>query len=245
MRAKTRVVVWNEYRQEREEERIARVYPEGIHAQLATILREDPGFEVSTATLDEPEHGLTVERLAETDVLVWWGHMYHDDVSDEIVKRVQDRVVLDGMGLVVLHSAHFSKPFKALMGTSCNLKWRADGEKERLWVVNPTHPIVDGIGEYIELPEEEMYGEHFDVPAPDDLVFVSWFAGGEVFRSGCCYIRGAGKIFYFRPGHERHPTYYNPDVGRVIRNSVHWVAPGDGPKRTFDWVPALEEIEAR
>ncbi|MFT4038653.1 MAG: ThuA domain-containing protein, partial [Thermomicrobiales bacterium] len=160
MRAKTRVVVWNEYRQEREEERIAKVYPEGIHAQLATILREDPSFEVSTATLDEPEHGLTVERLAETDVLVWWGHMYHDDVDDEIVKRVQQRVVIDGMGLVVLHSAHFSKPFKALMGTSCNLKWRADGEKERLWVVNPTHPIVDGIGEYIELPVEEMYGEH-------------------------------------------------------------------------------------
>lgn len=245
MRAKTRVVVWNEYRQEREEERIAKVYPEGIHAQLATILREDPSFEVSTATLDEPEHGLTVERLAETDVLVWWGHMHHDEVEDEIVKRVQQRVVIDGMGLMVLHSAHFSKPFKALMGTSCNLKWRADGEKERLWVVNPTHPIVDGIGEYIELPEEEMYGEHFDVPAPDDLVFVSWFAGGEIFRSGCCYTRGAGKIFYFRPGHERHPTYYNADIARVIRNGVHWVAPGDGPKRVFDWVPALEEIEAR
>ena len=245
MRAKTRVVVWNEYRQEREEERIARVYPEGIHGQLAAILREDPTLEVSTATLDEPEHGLSVERLAETDVLVWWGHMYHDDVDDEVVKRVQQRVVIDGMGLVVLHSAHFSKPFKALMGTSCNLKWRADGEKERLWVVNPTHPIVDGIGEYIELPEEEMYGEHFDVPAPDDLIFVSWFAGGEVFRSGCCYTRGAGKIFYFRPGHERHPTYYNPEIGRVIRNGVHWDAPGDGPKRTFDWVPALEEIEAR
>lgn len=245
MRAKTRVVVWNEYRQEREEERIAKVYPEGIHAQLATILREDPSFEVSTATLDEPEHGLTVERLAETDVLVWWGHMHHDEVEDEIVKRVQQRVVIDGMGLLVLHSAHFSKPFKALMGTSCNLKWRADGEKERLWVVNPTHPIVDGIGEYIELPEEEMYGEHFDVPAPDDLVFVSWFAGGEIFRSGCCYTRGAGKIFYFRPGHERHPTYYNADIARVIRNGVHWVALGDGPKRVFDWVPALEEIEAR
>lgn len=245
MRSPIKVVVWNEYRQEREEERIANVYPDGIHAQLAAILREDPTLEVSTATLDEPEHGLTEERLAETDVLVWWGHMYHDDVSDEIVKRVQQRVVIDGMGLVVLHSAHFSKPFKALMGTSCNLKWRADGEKERLWVVNPTHPIVDGIGEYIELPEEEMYGEHFDVPAPDDLVFVSWFAGGEVFRSGCCYTRGAGKIFYFRPGHERHPTYYNPDVARVIRNSVHWVAPGDGPQRTFDWVPALEPIEAR
>jgi trehalose utilization protein len=170
--------------------------------------------------------------------------MHHDEVADEVVERVRQRV-LDGMGLVVLHSAHFSKIFQRLMGTTCNLKWRADGEKERLWVVAPGHPIVEGIGEYIELAEEEMYGEHFDVPPPDDLVFISWFAGGEVFRSGACYQRGAGKIFYFRPGHERHPTYHDPAVGRVIRNGVRWAAPVTGPKRTFDLSPALEPIEAR
>jgi trehalose utilization protein len=244
VRQPTNVLVWNEYRQEREEERLAKIYPEGIHGQLAKVLRGDPDFVVTTATLDEPEHGLTHDALATTDVLVWWGHLHHDEVADEVVARVKQRV-LDGMGLIVLHSAHFSKIFQALMGTTCNLKWRADGEKERLWVVAPGHPIVEGIGEYIELPEEEMYGEHFDVPPPDELVFISWFAGGEVFRSGACYQRGAGKIFYFRPGHERHPTYYDPTVGRVIRNAVRWAAPVAGPQRTFDRYPALEPIEAR
>ena len=239
-----RVMVWNEYRQEREEARLAKIYPEGIHGQLARVLREDPGFTVATATLDEPEHGLTDGALADTDVLVWWGHMHHDEVADEVVERVRQRV-LDGMGLIVLHSAHFSKLFQRLMGTTCNLMWRADGENERLWVVDPAHPIVAGVGEYIELAEEEMYGEHFDIPAPDTLVFVSWFAGGEVFRSGCCFTRGAGRIFYFRPGHERHPTYYDPAIGRVIRNAVHWAAPTAGPKRVFDLYAALEPIEAR
>ena len=244
MRSPVHILVWNEYRQEREEERIAKVYPEGIHGQLANVLRAEPDFVVTTATLDEPEHGLTPEVLSKTDVLVWWGHMHHDEVTDEAVERVRRRV-LDGMGLVVLHSAHFSKIFQRLMGTTCNLKWRADGEKERLWVVAPGHPIVEGIGEYIELAEEEMYGEHFDVPPPDELIFISWFAGGEVFRSGACYQRGAGKIFYFRPGHERHPTYYDPAIGRVIRNGVRWAAPIAGPIRTFDLYPALEPIEAR
>lgn len=244
MRPPINVLVWNEYRQEREEERLARVYPNGIHGQLAKVLQQETDILVRTATLDEPEHGLTDEALAETDVLVWWGHMHHNEVADEVVERVQRRV-LDGMGLLVLHSAHFSKIFRRLMGTTCDLKWRADGEKERLWVVAPDHPIVEGIGEFIELPEEEMYGEHFDIPPPETLVFVSWFAGGEVFRSGACYSRGAGKIFYFRPGHERHPTYYDPAIGRVIRNAVRWAAPTAGPKRVFDLSPALEPIMAR
>src|SRR3712207_6117628 len=183
---------------------------------------------VRTATLDEPEHGLTEEVLANTDVLTWWGHGAHREVQDEIVERVHKRV-LDGMGLVVLHSGHFSKIFQRLMGTTCNLKWREANEKERLWVVSPGHPIVEGIGEYIEIEEEEMYGEHFDIPEPETLVFVSWFPGGEIFRSGCCYQRGAGKIFYFRPGHETHPTYYHQEVRRVSANGVRWAAPVAGP----------------
>ena len=137
-----------------------------------------------TATLDEPDHGLTEAVLAETDVLTWWGHVAHDEVSDDVVERVHARV-LDGMGLVVLHSGHFSRIFQRLMGTTCDLKWREDGRRERLWVVDPSHPIAEGLGESFVLAEEEMYGEHFDIPAPDELVFVSWFEGGEVFRSGC------------------------------------------------------------
>jgi len=228
----TRVTVWNEYRHEKESEQIAQVYPDGIHGAIAAGLEEVGDFTVRTATLDEPEHGLSERVLAETDVLVWWGHKAHPDVEDAIVDRVHARV-LDGMGLIVLHSGHFSKIFRKLMGTTCDLKWREADEKERLWVVAPGHPIVDGIGEYIELAQEEMYGEHFDIPAPETLVFVSWFAGGEIFRSGACYSRGAGKIFYFRPGHETYPTYYNPEIRRVIANGARWAAPVAGPTRIF------------
>ena len=176
------------------------------------------GLEAKTATLDDPEHGLTEDVLNETDVLVWWGHTAHDQVDDRIVEKVKDRV-LKGMGLIVLHSGHFSIIFKSLMGTSCELKWREAGENERLWVVNPSHPIAEGISEFIELEHEEMYGEHFDIPEPDELVFLSWFRGGEVFRSGCVFNRGLGKIFYFRPGHETFPTYHQADIQRVIVNA--------------------------
>ena len=223
MAAEVRVTVWNEYRHERSDQQVAAIYPNGIHGTIATVL-EKAGLKVRTATLDESEHGLSNEVLAATDVLVWWGHQAHQEVSDEIVERVQSRV-LDGMGLIVLHSGHYAKIFKRLMGTSCSLKWRESGDRERLWVVAPGHPIVEGIGEYIEIEHEEMYGEHFDIPTPETLVFVSWFTGGEVFRSGCCYTRGAGKIFYFRPGHETLPTYHHADVQRVIANAVRWAAP--------------------
>lgn len=227
----TRVTVWGEHRQERSDDAVRAVYPDGIHMAIAAGIRE-AGFDVGTATLDEPEHGLTDEVLASTDILTWWGHVAHGEVGDGIVDRVQRRV-LDGMGLIVLHSGHHSKIFKRLMGTSCDLNWREAGERERIWVVDPAHPIAEGLGEGFTLDAEEMYGEHFDVPAPDDLVFISWFDGGEVFRSGCCYERGRGRIFYFRPGHETHPTYHQPIVRRVIANAVRWAAGpmGDRPER--------------
>jgi trehalose utilization protein len=236
-----RVTVWNEYRHEKEDAAIGGIYPEGIHGAIAAGLSEQADFSVRTATLDEPEHGLTDDVLDATDVLTWWGHKAHGAVSDEVVARVKARV-LDGMGLIVLHSGHYSKIFTALMGTTCSLKWREADEKERIWVVNPGHPIAAGLGEYIEFAHEEMYGEHFDVPPPDELVFVSWFQGGEVFRSGLCYSRGAGKIFYFRPGHETYPTYYNPEVRRVIANAVRWAAPVNGPDRIFGNRKPLEKL---
>lgn len=241
MSEKIRVTVWNEYRHEQEEEKYRKVYPDGIHGAIAAALAPNADFSVRTATLDEPEHGLSDDVLNETDVLTWWGHKAHEAVTDEIVDRVQARV-LDGMGLIVLHSGHFSKIFKRLMGTTCNLKWRVADENERLWVVAPDHPIAAGLGEYIDLDQEEMYGEIFDIPQPDRLVFVSWFPGGEVFRSGCCYSRGRGKIFYFRPGHESYPTYYNPQIQRVIANAVRWAAPGDGPAPVFGNAKPIEAI---
>jgi trehalose utilization protein len=226
-----RVTVWNEGRHEKKNDAVKKVYPEGIHAVIAEGLRE-AGFDVRTATLDEPEHGLTEAVLEQTDVLTWWGHMAHGDVDDAVVDRVHRRV-LEGMGLIVLHSGHFSKIFKRLMGTSGNLMWREhgkDGEKERLWVTNPAHPIAAGMEPYFELAHEEMYGEPFGIPEPDSLVFVSWFAGGEVFRSGACWYRDQGKVFYFRPGHETFPTYYDANVRRVLANAVHWAAPTQGPR---------------
>jgi trehalose utilization protein len=230
-----RVLVWNEYRHELRSPEIAGLYPQGIHETIAGSLR-DQGLRAETATLDEPEYGLSVARLDATDVLIWWGHMAHDEVSDQVVDRLQNRI-LDGMGLIVLHSGHFSKIFKRMMGTSCNLKWREIGERERLWVIEPGHPIVEGLGDYFEIPEAEMYGERFDVPEPDTLVLISWFQGGEVFRSGCCYYRGRGKIFYFRPGHETYPIYHQPEVQRVIANAVLWASPSIGPEVTYGFRP--------
>ncbi len=241
MTAAVRVTVWNEFRHERKSEKIAKLYPKGMHGAIADYLNQQPGITARTATLDEPEHGLTEQVLAETDVLTWWGHMAHRDVSDAVVDRVHARV-LDGMGIILLHSAHFSKIFKKLMGTTCNLKWREIGEKERLWVVDPSHPITRGLGEYIELPNTEMYGERFDIPQPDELVFISWFAGGEVFRSGCCWHRGRGRVFYFRPGHETYPIYHNPEVLQVIANTCRWAAPTGGPKPQFGNVKPLEKV---
>jgi trehalose utilization protein len=238
-----KVTIWNENMHERSNEAVQKVYPDGIHSAIAKGIT-DPEFEVITATLEQPEHGLTQEVLDNTDVLIWWGHMGHEMVADEIVNRVHQRV-LDGMGLIVLHSGHFSKIFKKLMGTSCDLKWREADEKERVWVVDPSHPIAAGLGEYFELEREEMYGEHFDIPEPDGLIFISWFEGGEVFRSGCTYHRGNGKIFYFRPGHEAYPTFYNRHVLRAISNGVKWAAQERAVKPVYGNHQPLEEIKAK
>ncbi len=240
-----RVTVWNEFRHEKNVNHPAStIYPNGLHAPIADYLR-GKGMEVRTATLDEPQHGLTDEVLANTDVMTWWGHMAHGEVSDDIVAKVQQRV-LEGMGLIVLHSGHFSKIFKKLMGTTGNLKWREADERERIWVLEPGHPIAEGLGEYITLDAEEMYGERFDIPAPDELVFMSWFEGGEVFRSGCCFYRSRGRIFYFRPGHESYPTYHNEQVLRVIYNAVRWAAPHSfGVTPIINVKEPLEKIAAK
>lgn len=239
-----RVTVWNEGRHEKRDDTVRAIYPNGMHAAIADYLKSRGEFEVRTATLDEPQHGLTQEVLDSTDVLTWWGHMSHDDVDDEIVHRVHQRV-LAGMGIILLHSAHFSKVFKRLMGTHCSLKWRSVGERERLWNVAPDHPITEGIGDYVELPHVEMYGERFDIPEPDRLIFLSWFEGGEVFRSGCVWNRGHGKVFYFRPGDQEYPIYHNETVLKIIANACRWARPtmsADASSCTHV-VEALERLE--
>ena len=222
-----RVTVWNEFVHERQHDSVRAIYPNGIHAAVAEGLHASLGDQISvrTATLDEPQHGLTEEILDQTDVLTWWGHAAHDQVADEVAERVCQRV-LNGMGFIAMHSAHLCKPFVKLMGTSCMLRWREAGEKERVWIVNPSHPIVEGLdNEFFELESTEMYGEFFDIPTPDELITISWFEGGEVFRSGCTFRRGKGKIFYFRPGHETFPIYFNANIRRILANGVTWAAP--------------------
>lgn len=231
-----RVTVWGENVHEQESALVGSLYPQGMHSVIAAAMAEDPEIATRTATLQEAEHGLTEAVLAQTDVLSWWGHAAHGKVDDAIVDRVQQRV-LEGMGLIVLHSGHYSKIFKRLLGTTCSLTWREAGEKERLWVCNPGHRIARGLGTHFELEMEEMYGEPFAIPTPDEQVFISWFEGGEVFRSGCCWRRGNGKIFYFRPGHEAYPTYYQEPVRQVLRNAVHWARPEGQP-----WVDSCPNV---
>lgn len=216
-----RVTVWNEFLHERENDLVRSLYPHGMHEVIASAVREQAGAAVRTATLEEPAHGLPPEVLDETDVLVWWGHKAHARVDDELVERVH-RQVLSGMGLIALHSGHFSKVFKRVMGTHCSLKWREADEKERLWNLEPSHPILEGVPERFELEQEEMYGERFDVPPPDELLMLSWFQGGEVFRSLCTWRRGHGRVVYFRPGHETYPTYHDRHVQRIIANACAW-----------------------
>ncbi len=225
-----RVLVWNEYKHEQSSEAVAKIYPRGIHNAIADFLRCDD-IEVRTATLydenmeiSDPTCGITKEILDRTDVLIWWGHMAHKFVPEEVACLVRD-AVLSGMGFIALHSAHHSKPFRYLLGTSCHLCWRESGDSERLWVIEPSHPITRGIDRCFFLEPEETYGEPFSIPTPDRLLLIGNYSGGEVFRSGCLYCRGNGKIFYFQPGHETFPTFYVPEVQTIIRNAVRFVAP--------------------
>lgn len=224
-----RVTVWGENVHEQRDRDVREIYPKGMHTVIAEGIRENLGTDshVRVATLDEAEHGLSEDVLGETDVLTWWGHAAHDAVDDAVVERVRQRV-LQGMGLVVLHSGHLSKIFRALMGTSCTLRWRSDGRRELVWTVRPAHQIAEGIPEFFSIEAQEMYGEYFDIPQPDELVFISSFAGGEVFRSGCCFHRGFGRVFYFSPGDQAYPVYHDRIVRKVISNAVRWAYRSDG-----------------
>lgn len=230
------ITIYNEFLHEQNNDKVKEIYPDGIHAVLKDYFKED---NVNIATLENHRATLSDEVLNNTDVLIWWGHLAHDKVDDGIVDKIHNRV-LDGMGLVVLHSGHMSKIFIKLMGTTCDLKWREGDDNERIWIIDASHPITEGLDAYIDLEQEEMYGEQFDVPTPDELLMVSWFKGGEVFRSGMTYKRGKGKIFYFRPGHETYPTYYHEEIKKVIQNATKWAKPTQNFNRDFGNKAPLE-----
>lgn len=217
-----KVLIFNEYTHEKHNAAAKAVYPNGLHAALADAV-QGPGISVEIVTMEMENCGITKEKLAETDVLIWWSHASHHEVPDAVSALVV-AAVQQGMGFIALHSSHLCKPLRGLLGTSGRLTWR-DGDRERLWCCNPAHPIAKGLPAYFELPKEEMYGEFFDIPTPDELVFIGWFAGGEVFRSGCCWQRGLGKVFYFQPGHETYPVYYDENIKKVLKNAVEWAAP--------------------
>lgn len=224
-----RVTVWGENIHDRRDVSVRAIYPNGMHTEIANAIREGLGADadVRTTTLEQPECGLSTEVLDNTDVLTWWGHAAHDEVSDSVVTRVHERV-LRGMGLLVLHSAHHSRVFKSLMGTSCDLRWRSGDDRELVWTVDPGHPIAKGVPPVISIERQEMYGEYFDIPPPDEIVFLSTFTGGEVFRSGCCFRRGRGRIFFFSPGDQEYPVYHQPEVRLVISNAARWAYPPGG-----------------
>lgn len=246
MSKKINVTVWNEFRHENQEgakaDIIRKIYPNGIHGAIAANLKAED-LNIRCATLDEPEHGLTDEVLNSTDVLIWWGHIAHKEVSDEIIDKVQKRI-LNGMGLIVLHSGHFSKIFRRMMGTSCSLLWREVSEKERIWTIEPNHPIAQGVPDSFVIPHTEMYGERFDVPQDGRIIFMGWYEGGNVFRSGMTFERGHGKIFYFEPGHETFPIFHDPVIIRIIGNAVRWATPLNFIEITCPNSPALEEVRS-
>lgn len=238
---KISVTIWNEFRHEKNVEAVRKIYPDGLHKAIGKQIEADD-LEIHYASLDEPEQGLPDSLLNNTDVLLWWGHCAHGEVKDELVTKIQMRV-LSGMGLIVLHSGHYSKIFRRMLGTDCRLRWREVGEKERVWTVDASHPIAQGVPETFVIPNSEMYGEPFDIPRDGEIVFMSWYEGGNVFRSGVCFKRDRGNIFYFSPGHEAYPIYYNRDVIQVIANAIRWAAPAKiYPVRTTHQPDSAEQI---
>ncbi len=221
-----KVTIWNEFRHEKTKENVKAIYPNGLHAVIKEFLDVNEDLEVRLAALDDEFQGLPDEVLEDTDVLIWWGHMHHKEVDDELVAKIQKRVYLGKMGFIALHSGHHSKPFKAILGTNGNLQWGRNC-KEIIWNINPGHPICKGLPDHFLLESEEMYSEPFYIPQPDDLLFIGWYEDGNVFRSGACFERGAGKVFYFQPGHETCRSFFNPYVRQIITNAVYWAAPNE------------------
>ncbi len=233
-----KVTIWNEGRHEKINPQAREVYPNGIDGTIKEFLEPNADFIVRTAHLDDPDQGLPDEVLNDTDVLLWWGHMAHKEVSDALVERIRTRVYLGQMGFIALHSAHHSKPFRAIVGTNGHLSW-GRGQKEIVWTLMPGHEIAAGIPDHFLIDDEELYAEPFYIPQPDALVFGSWFEDGHILRSGACFYRGAGKLFYFQPGHETCRSFHNPYVQRIITNAVRWAAPNDIAFSVTDTAPCI------
>ena len=226
---KRRVVVWSEGTAN-VDPGSKKVYPNDINAAIAEGLKplEARGWEIVTASLKDPEQGITDELLKGTDVLIWWGHKKHGDVKDELVARIVQRVKEEGMGFISTHSSHFAKPYKKIMGSPCTWReYKADGTSVKVIVKEPNHPITKGVKDF-SLPKIERYSEPFGVPEPEsvplDGLYTKPDGKTEPGRMGLCWTIGKGKVFYFTPGHETYDDYFRPEVRQIFCNAVEWAA---------------------
>jgi len=227
---KLRVLLWSERTEPVE------IYPTGINGALADYLNKQDGIEAKTAQLSDPEAGLGEAALANADVLIWFGHKKHKDVPDEIVERVVRHIRERGLGFIALHSAHYSKPLKvALQASGSWSDYQNRGWAEQVWVVSPNHPLAKGLKDFT-LPKEEIYTEPFDVPAPEAVILEATWPSGHRTRECMVWTLGKGRFVYLRPGHEEYPTFFIPEMQRLISNAVLWAgkrtnAPANLPRR--------------
>lgn len=237
--AQRRVVVWSEATAPKH------VYPDDINGAIAEGLKCLQGWEVIKAGIDDPDQGLSDERLNGCDVLIWWGHKRHKLVKDELVEKIVRRVKEGGMGFISLHSAHFAKPNIALMSESETSKetldkvkpqgrvaawstYKGDSVSLTITVKTPSHPIAKGIREFT-VSHSERYSDPYAVPMPQTVVFEgdAKLKDGSIDHSqvGLCWQIGKGKMFYLQAGHETNPVFMDANIRRIIANAVRWAAP--------------------
>lgn len=201
------------------------VYPDGIRAVIADALKAD-GIDTRTRSIEDKQQGVIDADLAWADVLLWWGHLKHDEITDETVDRIEDAVREDGLGFISLHSSHYARPFKRLVDASGDLgEYRFDDdESESVGVVAADHPIAEGVDDFT-IPEAEMFGDPFDVPEPETVVLHSMYSNGdEEMDSGITFQFGEGRGFYLRSGHEEFEIYYMNEIQQILVNATRWAA---------------------
>jgi trehalose utilization protein len=276
-----RVVIWDE-RQPAQKS----VYPNFLGNHLAEYLRNSERgrgarLQVRSVGIDDPEQGLSSDVLDNCDVLVWWGHQRHGEISADTAKGIVRRITSGQLSLIALHSAHWSRPFIEAMNerstrdalksltrrerknvqisyippdmrlmrkdekltpwwtktagangtTQLQIKLpscvfpavRADAKPSHVRILAKNHPIARGVPETFDISQTEMYDEPFHVPTPDAVIFEERWDAGERFRGGCLWNLGAGKVFYFRPGHETYPVFKEAAPLRLVENAVRWM----------------------
>ncbi|MFH1372026.1 MAG: ThuA domain-containing protein [Planctomycetota bacterium] len=222
-RAKRCVVVWSEGTAPKN------VYPNDICGAIAEGLKELKDWDVVEARLSDPNQGLPDELLNRADVLIWWGHKKHNQVRDGLVDKIVSRVKDEGMGFISLHSSHFARPNIKLMGTPCSWKeYLGDSNTLKITVKDPNHPIARGVEDFT-IYHDERYSEPYAVPQPLAVVFEGTYTldngGTDTSRQGLTWEIGKGRVFYFQPGHETNPVFFDPNIRRIISNAVEWAAP--------------------